>query len=573
MAEGPRRRLQLMSTLLIGLVLVLVAQLVQVQIVDHRFYEDWGREQRERPISIPDPPRGVIRDRNGHLLAGNKVMYSIEADTAFVMDAEEAALALGVLLHKPSAQIEQQLRSEALWVQIESSVSKEVGEQIAALGLRGITVQPIWAREYPEGWLASHVLGFCNVEGTGFYGIEGFHDEMLRPRQVTWEGPVDPASEQVPWTVAPVVLPRPGVELVLTLDRTVQGLVEEELVRSVYEYQAAGGTIIVMDPRTFEILALASMPNYDPDRYNDFYHLEPLPFDDPAVSRQYEPGSVFKVLTVAAALDAGLVTGETVYYDQGWIEVGGAVIENAFREADHEHTVADILIHSLNVGAAWLSTNMGPDLFYRYVLAFGIGQPTGVDLAGEAAGQLWLPEDYEHWHDSNLGTNAFGQGLAVTPLQMVSAVATIANDGARLRPHVVARRVGPDGEVSTFRPVVEAQVISPQTARILTEMMVRTVEEGVSCARVEGYRVAGKTGTAQIPIPGGYDREATIASFVGFGPVPDPQFVILVKLDRPKTSPWASDTAAPAFQRLASRLFMVLGIPPGGTEVAEAVTG
>jgi cell division protein FtsI/penicillin-binding protein 2 len=360
------------------------------------------------------------------------------------------------------------------------------------------------------------------------------------------------------------------MELVLTLDRTVQALVEAELERSVQEYQAEGGTIIVMDPRTFEILALASLPNYDPGRYNDFYGLEPLPFEDPAVSKQYEPGSVFKVLTVAAALDAGLVTPETTYYDQGWIEVGGLVVANASRQAYGERTVADIMIHSLNVGTAWLSAKMGPDIFYRYLQKFGIGQVTGVGLAGEVAGQLLLPQDYERWHDSNLGVNSFGQGLAVTPLQMISAVATVANDGARLRPHVVARRVAPDGAVSTFRSEIEARVISPQTARMLMEMMVRTVDEGVPSARVPGYRVAGKTGTAQIPIPGGYDREATIVSFVGFGPVPDPRLVILVKLDRPKSSSWASDTAAPVFQRLAARLFVTLGIPPGGMEVAVA---
>jgi cell division protein FtsI/penicillin-binding protein 2 len=326
-----------------------------------------------------------------------------------------------------------------------------------------------------------------------------------------------------------------------------------------------------MDPRTFEILALASQPGFDPGRYNDFYGLEPLPFEDPAVSKQYEPGSVFKVLTVAAALDAGIVTPETTYYDQGWIEVGGLVVANAFRQAYGEQTVAGILIHSLNVGTAWLSVTMGPDTFYRYLQKFGIGQPTGVGLSGEVAGQLLLPQDYERWHDSNLGVNAFGQGLAVTPLQMIAAVATVANDGERLRPHIVGQRITADGTVSTSRPVVEAQVISPQTARALTDIMVRVVEEKVVQAKVEGYRVAGKTGTAQIPIPGGYDKEGTIASFVGFGPVPDPQLIILVKLDRPQTSPWGSETAARTFQRLAARLFVTLGIPPDGISVAEAV--
>jgi cell division protein FtsI/penicillin-binding protein 2 len=570
MAEGPRRRLQLVSTLLIGLVLVLVAQLAQVQVIDHRFYEEWGKEQRERLIVMADSPRGVIRDRNGYLLAGNVVRYSIEADTAYVVDAEGASAALGPLLHLPTAQVEEQLRSDDLWVQIASPVSKEMGEQIAALGFRGITVRPLWAREYPGGELASHVLGFCNGEGRGFYGVEGFHDSHLQPQRVEWKGPVDPASEQVPWTVPPVVLPQPGAELILTLDRTVQALAEEELARSVVEYQAAGGTIIVMDPRTFEILALASLPNYDPSRYSDFYVFDPPPFEDPAVSQQYEPGSVFKVLTMAAALDAGLVTPETTYHDRGWIEVGGATIKNSSPHTEGEYTMEDILVYSLNVGAAWLSTQMGPDLFYHYVLGFGIGRPTEVDLAGEAAGQLWLPDDYEHWHDSNLGTNSFGQGLAVTPLQMIAAIATVANDGTRLRPHIVARRIAADGEVFTSQSLIEAQVISPETARTLMEMMVQAVEEGVPSAQVTGYRVAGKTGTAQIPVPGGYDKQATIVSFVGFGPVPDPQLIILVKLDRPQTSSWASDTAVPAFQRLASRLFLVLGIPPDHEDMAEA---
>lgn len=571
MAEGPRRRLRLMGTLMIGLVVVIVAQLVQVQVVDHQFYKDWATDLRERPVAMADPHRGVIRDRNGHLLAGNAVMWSIEADTAYVVDVEAASAELGPLLHVPSVQIEQLLRSDAAWVQIVSPVSKAVGEQVADLRIPGIRVEPLWTREYPEGVLASHVIGFCNTEGRGFYGVEGFHDVLLQPKRVDWKGPVDPASEQIPWVVAPLVLPQPGVELVLTLDRTVQALVEDELARSVHEYQAEGGTIIAMDPRTFEILALASLPNYDPGRYNDSYDMDPLPFEDPVVSQQYEPGSVVKVLTVAAALDAGLVNPETTYHDQGRIEVGGLMVENATRRAYGDQTVADILIQSLNVGAAWLGMQMGPGIFYSTMQAFGLGRPTGVDLAGEVPGQLLLPDDYERWHDSNLGTNSFGQGLAVTPIQLISAVATIANDGARLRPHVVGRRVAFDGTVSTWQPVVELQAISPQTARTLTEMMVRVVEEGVPQARVEGYRIAGKTGTAQIPIPGGYDREGTIASFVGFGPVPDPQLIILVKLDRPKTSSWASETAARSFQRLAGRLFMVLGIPPDGTRVAEAV--
>jgi cell division protein FtsI/penicillin-binding protein 2 len=556
--------------LLVGLLLVIVAQLMQVQIVSHSFYAAWALEQYKRPVVIVEPPRGVIRDRNGYLLAGNSVMYSIEADTCSVDDVQATAAELSVLLHVPATDIERVLSGDDPWVVISPLVSKELGEKVAAKGLRGIAVRSLWIREYPEGQMASHVLGFCNAEGKCPFGTEGFYDSLLRPEEVKAEGQVDWVGENVQWVGPPVVFPKRGVELVLTIDRTVQMLAEEELAWSVREYQAEGGTIIVMDPRTFEILALASLPSYDPAKYFDFAEQSPSPFEDPAVSKQYEPGSVFKVLTVAAALDSGMVTPETTYYDRGEIEVGGRVIKNASRKAYGEQTVSDILIKSLNVGTAWLSTQMGPDTFYRYVRAFGIGQPTGVDLAGEVPGQLWLPGDFENWHDANLGTNSFGQGLAVTPIQMISAVATVANDGTRLRPHVVARRVAPDGSVVVSHPVIEAQPISPDTAHLLAEMMVQVVEEDASKAGVEGYRVAGKTGTAQIPIPGGYDEQRTIASFIGFGPVPDPQFVILVKLDRPKASIWAVDTAAPAFSRLASRLFVVLDIPPEGEMVAEA---
>jgi cell division protein FtsI/penicillin-binding protein 2 len=450
------------------------------------------------------------------------------------------------------------------------SVSKEVGEQVASQGIGGVNVRPLWEREYPEGTLASHALGFSTVV-TGYYGVEGLYDSMLRPEPVTWVGPVDISSVPIPWEPVFGEFPRRGVKLELTLDRTVQGLVEEELARAIHEYQAEGGTIIVMEPETFAILAMASWPAYDPARYADLVEEEEPPFEDPAVSKQYEPGSVFKVLTVAAALDAGVVTPETVYEDRGWIEVGGQAIWNATRQAYGQQSVADILIKSLNVGAAWLSTEMGPDVFYRYLQDFGIGQATHVDLDGEVTGQLWLPDDIAHWYPSNLGTNAFGQGVAATPLQVVAAVATVANDGARMQPHIVGRRIASDGTVSVFQPMLAEQVISSQTADTVTKMLVQAVDEGTPSAHVEGYRVAGKTGTAEIPVVGGYAPEGTIATFVGFGPVPDPQLVVLVKLDRPKVSASASQTSAPVFQRVASRLFVVMDIPPEGAGVlAEA---
>ena len=576
MAEGPRRRLALLITLLAGCAVLTVAQLIKVQIVDHRFYAHWAEEQWIRAIRMDQPPRGVIRDRDGCLLAGNGVRYAIEASPAYVIDHHEAAKELASVLHMPASHLEAQLSSRddngelRKWIRVSQSVSKEVGEQVADLKIRGVTVKPLWRREYPERHLASHALGFATSE-TGYYGVEGFYDAMLQPEPVEWVGPVDVASAPVPWEPIAGEFPRRGVDLELTVDRTVQALVEAELERALQEYQAASGTIIVMEPETFGILAMTSLPSYDPEEYPRFLDEDPVPFEDPAVSKQYEPGSVFKMVTVAAALDAGVVTEDSVYHDEGWIEVGGQAIHNSMRKVYGDQSVADILVESLNVGSAWLSTRLGADLFYEYVQGFGFGDVTGVDLAGEVPGQLWLPEDIEHWHPSNLGTNAFGQGIAVTPLQMTVAAATVANDGARLRPHVVRRRIASDGSVSTYQAVFEEQVIDPETAQTVTDILVRVVEEGATEAKVAGYRVAGKTGTAQIPIPGGYHPEDTIANFVGFGPVPDPRVVVLIKLDRPQSSEWASHTAAPTFSRIMVQLFTVLGIPPAGGELAAEV--
>jgi len=566
MAEGPKRRLVLLIALLVGCVIVVVVQLFKVQVVDHQFYKNWAREQQVRAVTMDKPPRGVIRDRDGRVLAGNGVRYAIEAAPAYVID-EEAAAKLATALHMPAAHVEDLLNSrdenEELrkWVPIAPSVSRETGRKVLDQNINGITARPLWKRAYPEGTLASHTLGFSTMI-TGYYGVEGFYDDMLRPKEVEWVAPVDVASVPIPWHPIAGELPRRGVDLELTLDRTVQALVEEELRRAVWEYEAEGGTIIVMEADTFGILGMASLPAYDPEQYTEFVDQDSPPFEDPAISKQYEPGSVFKILTMAAALDSGVVTPGATYVDEGWIEVGGQTIRNATGKVYGESTMADILIKSLNVGAAWLSERMRPDIFYRYMQDFGIGERTGVDLAGEVSGQLWLPDDIEHWHPSNLGTNSFGQGVAVTPLQMATAVATVANDGVRLRPRVVGRRIAPDGTVSVHQRLVVKRVISSETAQQVSEMLVKAIEEGATLAKVDGYRVAGKTGTAQIPIPGGYDPEDTIATFVGFGPVPDPRLVILVKLDRPQSSPWASRTAAPTFQRLTSRLFTALAIPP-----------
>jgi cell division protein FtsI/penicillin-binding protein 2 len=334
-------------------------------------------------------------------------------------------------------------------------------------------------------------------------------------------------------------------------------MVEEELEKAIVRYGAESGTIIVMEPQTGSILAMASYPSYDPDRFAD----TPAElFVNPSVSAHYEPGSVFKIITMAAGLDAGIVAPQSTFYDSGSIEVGGRTIMNWDRQGHGLVTMTGVLAQSLNVGAAYVSTTLGRERFYTYVRRFGFGRITEVDLASEGPGRLRLPGDGE-WHESDLGTNSFGQGLAVTPLQMITAVAAVANDGLMMKPHVVQKIV--DGQhVTPIQPVAVRRVISLQTAEQLTWMLVEAVQKETDLAAVPGYKIAGKTGTAQVPIPGGYHPSWTIASFIGYAPPEDPAFIVLVKIDKPIVEPWGSKVAAPVFKAVAEQLFVLLGIPP-----------
>jgi cell division protein FtsI/penicillin-binding protein 2 len=340
-------------------------------------------------------------------------------------------------------------------------------------------------------------------------------------------------------------------------------LIEQELKAAVERYGAEGGSIVVMDPKTGALLASASYPSYDP---NDFAETEEHAFIDPVIGRHYEPGSTLKIFTMAAALDTGQVQPGDVYNDVGYIEVGGRTIKNWDERSYGMVTMSEILVHSLNTGIAHVSTRLGPSRFYQYMNRFGIGHETGVDLEGETSGAMREQGDAE-WHESDLGTNAFGQGLAVTPLQLVVAAGAIANRGFVMRPYVVEQLVEEE-RVVLAKQVAVRQAIGEETARTLTEMMVEVVERGAPHAQVDGYRIAGKTGTAQTPVVGGYDPNLTIASFIGFAPADDPQFVALVKLDKPTVSPWGTETAAPTFANVARILFTQLAIPPDQLRLA-----
>jgi cell division protein FtsI/penicillin-binding protein 2 len=338
-----------------------------------------------------------------------------------------------------------------------------------------------------------------------------------------------------------------------------------------------------MDPKTGEILALAVQPSLDPNNYEPWLETQGLetqdlenldqveePVINPAVGGQFEPGSTFKVLTMAAAIDAGVVKPEDEFIDTGVIEVGGVRIRNWNGGAWGPQTMIGCMQHSLNVCLAYVaSEKLGAATFYDYLEAFGIGRGTGIDVAGEVPGQLRTPRHPE-WTEADLGTNAFGQGVSVTPVQLLAAVGAIANKGVMLQPHIVREVVGPEGAYWP-KPTVLGKPVSAETAETLTKMLTESLAGESSLALVNGYTLAGKTGTAQIPTERGYDDRWTIASFVGWGPVADPQFLVLVRIDKPESSPWGSVVAAPVFRDVVERLVTMLEIPPD--HVREQLAG
>ena len=537
------------------------------------------------------PPRGEIYDSWGRLLAGNTMVYEIGAQVAYVDSPETIAFALTKVLanhqeyNNPtytSAQYQadidelltQAKESGRPYVPLADFVTAEELGQLRAWAMTyenmpeardndgnpanmdGLLYRPRLQRVYPEGDLFENILGFVDRVGHGYYGIEGRYDDLLAGvPQESWF-PLDPNR------VTEIPEMDPGADLVLTTDREMQAAVREILLEALDDTGADSATAVVMDPNTGAILAMVSLPGVEMDPYwqEASGDLETTPYNR-AVSMDYEPGSVFKVLTMASALDSGAVTPDTTFQDTGSISIGGITIYNWDYGAWGTQNMQGCMQHSLNVCLTWVATQIGVVDFYDYMENFGFGRLTGIDLAFETAGRLKIPGDND-WYEAELGTNSFGQGIAVTPVQMVMSISAVANGrGEMMMPHLLQSMVR-DGAQYTPVPQVVGRPISADTAQTLTEMLANSLEHESSNALVPGYRVAGKTGTAQIAGPLGYTSDQTNASFVGWGPVDDPRFLVYVWLEKPESSPWGSVVAAPVFADIFARLVVLADIPP-----------
>lgn len=528
------------------------------------------------------PERGQIYDRNGHLLAGNRTVYEVGVSLAEVQNANSIALALSVKLgldfNKTLAGI-QNPPDGLVYLVLADFISsdkmlelrdlqKQLDDQYRTKGddsLAGLNFKAHLQRSYPELSLASNVLGFVNREGHGYYGVEEKYNDLLSGVPVNVWVPEDPnRAGELP------SVPK-GANLVLTIDREIQAMVESELRKGIEETGSEAGTIVIVEPHSGEVLAMASTPQMNPNefwKYGEIYK-NASEFNR-AVSMQFEPGSTFKILTMAAALDDGTVAPNTSYLDTGYYEIGGAYVYNWDQGAWGPQDMIGCLEHSLNVCLARVASLMGESEFYTYMQRFGIGHKTGIDLAMEADGRLKKPTDSD-WYTVDLGTNSFGQGVAVTPIQLITAATALANGGKMSYPHVLYGMVSNGHQYNTPIQTLGTP-ISPQTARTISEMMALGLENGESVARVDGYRIAGKTGTAQIPGPDGfYDPTKTNASFIGWGPVDDPKFLVFVWLEKPTSSSWAAFVASPVFHNVVEKLVVLMGIPPD--EIRHQIQG
>lgn len=548
MNSSQQKRLWIVLVGLAFAAVIIVGRLGAFQIIQG---DEWAGRSGDEVVVIARPQRGTIYDRHGSVLAANGADYQVSVSPNLVTEEEQLATALTSLLQEPRLDILDALSAPVSFRVLKGRVSPEVADLIRNLPYDGLQLDPLPRRFYPQGNLLCHTLGYVDFDGVGGAGLEGYYQQELA-------GEAASANVNIsPLTMQQSVIAREGADLILTIDRSVQSLVEQHLTRALQAHGADSGTVIVMDPRSGAILAMASLPCYSP--YIFFEEAEEL-LSNPAISYQFEPGSVMKIVTMAAALDSSTVVPQSTYYDAGVLEVGGHKTYNWDRSAPGTTDMTTLLSRSLNVGAATLAVWMGPETFYDYFQRFGFGRPTGIDLLAEASGTMPVPGD-ELWTESFLATNAYGQSLAVTPLQMIAAASAIANDGTLMQPYLV-QEIRNGEKVFAHEPTILSKAVAPETAHQLTAMAITAVAREVPQAQVEGYTIAGKTGTAQIAENGVYLANDVIGSFIGWLPADSPEIIVLVKLDRPRSAPWGSLTAAPVFAELADELVVLLDIPP-----------
>lgn len=566
----------------------IVGRLVYWQVIQYDNFTAKASEQHEVTTLI-EAKRGRILASDGSVLVGNEPAFLLFANLNEFRDQYTVKKSIKELSEKITEALFPEILSsqkdsnklsksekeaifvetrndiidklnlkDLVWVPLAKKISEVSKSGVEDLNIAGIGFEEVSKRYYPEATLAAQLLGFVGKDADGndigYFGLEGFYNDQLRgtPGRLIQE--LDASGNPILTIDEDGFFPKDGFDIVTTIDRNVQFIVEEEIKKSVKRFGAKAGSAIVLNPKTGEILALVNYPSFTPSSWQSY---EEENFRNSAISEVYEPGSTFKLVTIASALDSGIIKADTICPCKGPIRVAEYEIQTWNNKYNPNSTIAQVLQNSDNVGASFVSLKLGTDKLLSYIKDFGFGSTLGIDLQGEEFGII---KERKNWSEVDLVTAAFGQGLSVTALQMVSSLGVIANDGVLMKPHVVKKIIRKDREIEINNEEIR-QVLKPQTAKLMKELLLSAVEQGEAKNIIpKGYRIAGKTGTAQVAISGYYDPSKAVASFVGFGPVEDPKFVAIVKFVDP-TPIYGAETAEPTFFEIAKKLYPYWGIP------------
>jgi len=557
----------------IGLIFAIVIfRLFTLQVLKHSFYKTLAANQHQAFQTIY-PSRGEIFMKDKHTnsdsrsllfpVAINKDFWTVYVVPKEIEKKEETVEKLSPLLGVDEGVLRERINKiDDPYEPLKSKVDEDTINKIKELNLKGIHFESENWRYFPANEMACQVIGFVGFDGdkkVGRYGVEEYYEKELAGKVGYVEARRDSLGQIISVDDTILTQPEDGVDLILTIDPNIQFFVEEKLKETIKQLQAPSGMIIIMEVKTGAIKAMASWPNFNPNKYNEVEN--PNLFLNPAISEAYEPGSIFKPITMAGALNEGVIEPNTTYEDKGFTEVDGQIIKNALEKAEGIQTMTQVLEKSLNSGAIFAQQKLGKDDFKKYVEKFGFGQKTGIDLSGEEKGNI---SNLKKNRNVDYATASFGQGISVISIQLITALSAIANDGILLRPYMVEKIIYKNGEEKVTQPKEIRRVISSETASRLTAMMVSVVKNGYSKkAGVPGYLIAGKTGTSQIPdlVNGGYTEE-TIHTFGEFFPALNPQFSLLIKIDKPKGFAFSADSITPLAHQIAEYVLNYYEIPP-----------
>ncbi len=557
--------------------LIIIARLFQLQILGHASYYSLAAKQHDIYKKLL-PKRGEIffQDSNATLrgmpskygsnfypVAVNRDYVLVWTDARQVKDKTQTAKILSQILGLSEQEILDKLSTNLAYIVLKRKISSLEEQSINNKKLAGIYTEKESLRYYPSHNIGSHLLGFVGHADDGLsgrYGIEYYFNNVLAGENGFLRAEKDPSGTWISLQDKETVPAINGDDLILTIDYSVQLKTCNELSEWVKKYQAEGGTVIISEVKTGAILAMCSVPDYDPNDYGKVTN--PQLFKNPAIADQYEPGSIFKPITMASALDLNYVQPNTTYEDIGTLKIGGYKIQNSDYKTYGEQTMTQVLEKSLNTGAVFVANQIGNKALQKYVNMFGFGVPTEITLNGEAKGDIRALDKKSEIY---LATASFGQGISVTPIQMLMAYGAIANDGKLMKPYIVKEIRKHNGEIIKTTPEVVRTSINASTAHVLSAMLTSVVDNGHGKrAGVNGYYIAGKTGTAQVAKKdsAGYEKDKLIGSFVGFGSMYNPKFVMLVKIDNPQGVRFAESSAAPLFGKLAKFLLNYYEMAP-----------